>query len=150
MNLCHWVSVGCSITLGGLGGIVLPVHAETTPVNVVIDAELAPSFESLLLQAELAADSLVNGVFTQQPTVTEVVVNVAGERYGQIVPILVANVTRANWNNTHEIHFWMQNLGAPAVLLGFVKPQGAQTAQAAEDPGTVPRWGRNNTSDHED
>lgn len=103
-----------------------PSYAETKPIHLVVDAEASASFAGLLQQAELTAEAAVSQTFAQQPEVTDITVNVTGERYGQIVPILVANITRADWQNTPNIRSWSRNLLTPSLLLGFSRPQGGQ------------------------
>jgi hypothetical protein len=136
MNLRHWLGVGFGMVLGWLGCFMFPVQAEVLPINLVVDAEIAPTFASLLQQAELTAESAVSKTFMQQPGVTEIIVNVVGERYGRIVTILVANVTRADWQTTPHIRIWSRNLRTPALLLGFDSPR------LAQGPGQVPSFVR--------
>ncbi len=141
MNLRHRLVIGCLCLAGSLGYFPVPGYAETKPINLVIDAEASASFSGLLQQAELTAEAAVSQTFAQQPEVMDVTVNVTGERYGQIVPILVANITRTGWQNAPNIRSWARNLLTPALLLGFSRPQGGQSF------GQVPSFVRNPLED---
>ncbi len=136
MNLRHRLAIGCMCFAGSLGCFTAPSYAETKPIHLVVDAEVSASFSGLLQQAELTAEAAVSQTFAQQPEVTDITVNVTGERYGQIVPILVANITRTDWQNTPNIRSWARNLLTPALLLGFSRPQGGQSF------GSVPSFVR--------
>jgi hypothetical protein len=99
--------------------------AEAIQANLTLEAETSPTFRALIQQAELLAEKSVAQAF-EQPNVTEVLIRVAGDRYGQSVPLLTVKVGRSDWQKNPNIRAQARYYNVAARLLNF----GTQVAQA--------------------
>ena len=144
MSIRHY-SIMCTLSiLSSLGVLAPPVWAQTrqidfTPssesnqtagtrqIDFTLRAESNQTFTALMQQAEVLAKSLVERGFAESPSITELSVNILGERNGQEVPLLFSRVSRSNWQKQPSIRQWTRYLGSSAVLLGFKKPQVQQS-----------------------
>ena len=143
MNIRHY-SIMCALSiLSSLGVLAPPVWAQTrqidfTPssdnqtagtrqIDFTLRAESNQTFTALMQQAEVLAKSLIERGFAESPSITELSVNILGERNGQEVPLLFSRVSRSNWQKQPSIRQWTRYLGTSAELLGFKKPQVQQS-----------------------
>lgn len=98
--------------------------AITRNLRSTINAEESDSFEALQAQASSVARSLLIAGFAEDPAVMAVKVTIIAERYGQQIPLLLAEVSRSEWQRFAQVSQWAQFFNYPAkVLLGFVNPQ---------------------------
>lgn len=144
MNIRHY-SIMCALSiLSSLGVLAPPLWAQTrqidfTPssesnqtagtrqIDFTLRAESNQTFTALMQQAEVLAKSLVERGFAENPSITELSVNILGERNGQEVPLLFSRVSRSNWQKQPSIRQWTRYLGTSAELLGFKKPEVQQS-----------------------
>ncbi|NJR51705.1 MAG: hypothetical protein HC780_21120 [Leptolyngbyaceae cyanobacterium CSU_1_3] len=77
-------------------GATPPASAEAIQANLTLEAESSLTFRALIQQAELLAEKSISQAF-EQPNVSEVLIRVAGDRYGQSVPLLTVKVMRSDW-----------------------------------------------------
>jgi hypothetical protein len=93
----------------------------TIPVSNRQEFNSREAFDSLMHEANTLAQSLVGQGFVSNPTATEVIVNVLGERNGQVIPLVSVRVSRVDWQSEQRIEQWARYAGRPArQLLGFV------------------------------
>lgn len=104
------------------GVVVTPAVAEMKRIDFTVRSEPNQSFATLMQQAEFLATSFVEQGFAEDTSITEVSVNILGERNGQQVPLLVSRVARSDWQGQPEIRPWTRYFRTSAVLLGFRKP----------------------------
>jgi hypothetical protein len=79
------------------------------------------AFDGLMREANTLAQSLVGQGFVSNPTSIEVIVNVLGERNGQVIPLVSVRVSRADWQSQPRVEQWARYAGRPArQLLGLV------------------------------
>lgn len=93
--------------------------AETKSLTFQLASNSNQSFKSLMQQAELLATDSITQEFARQHSVTAVAVTVIGERNGQQVPILIAKVSRLDWQTQPNIQLWTKYFAKAAILLGF-------------------------------
>lgn len=93
----------------GLGG---PALAETPSVMVELSVSSQTPYDSVLRQAEAMARAEVARYFNQHPDSAAVEVVVLGERNGNIVPILSATVSRAEWRPQAPAQDWARLFAA--------------------------------------
>jgi hypothetical protein len=98
---------------------VSPAQAVTRRFSQQISG--GSSFEQMMQQAEAIAEATANQAFSD-PSTTDIVVNIAGEQEGQVVPMLLLNLTRANWQQQQDISVWAKYPGGVKRLLGFERP----------------------------
>jgi hypothetical protein len=102
----------------GLGSMS-PAQAATRRFSQQVNG--GTSFEQMIQQAEAITQETANQAFSD-PNTTDIVVNIAGEQQGQVAPILLLNVTRANWQRQQSISVWATYPGGAKRLLGFERP----------------------------
>lgn len=119
-------------------------NANFKQVDFTLKAQKEQTFSQLIQQAELQATNLVEQEFAANPSVTEVAVNILGDRDGQQAPLLIARVSRNNWQQQPAIRQWTKYFATSAVLLGFNEPAPAPSA-APETPTTQRQQPSNST-----
>jgi hypothetical protein len=87
----------------------------------------------MMQQAEAIAQETANQAFSD-PNTTDVVVSIAGEQAGQVAPILLLNVTRANWLRQQSIALWATYPDGAKRLLGFERPSPLQPVATIVTP----------------
>jgi hypothetical protein len=120
------------------GVLVCPVNAQTEAIEdgvraiqLTISTQPQQTFEDLVQQARTLAQSLVEQGFAESADATEVAVQILGERDGQEVPLLMARVSRSNWQTQPDIDVWARYFAIPArVLLGFAPPPTQQSLES--------------------
>ncbi|PPS42709.1 hypothetical protein [Chroococcidiopsis sp. TS-821] len=121
MDLHQWTILGASaICCWSL--LAAPAVAEMKRIEYTLRSQPNQTFTTLMQEAEAMAATLVEQGFAED-NVTEVAVNILGERHGQQVPLLSSKVTRADWQKQPGIQQWTRYFRTSAVLLGFYKPE---------------------------
>ncbi len=93
--------------------------AETTRAVYSMTPKPGQEFNDLMRDAERVARDAVERAFAN-PNVTEVELQIVGDRNGEQVPLLSTRMTRSDWQNYPNIQLWTQYFGTvPSVLLGF-------------------------------
>jgi hypothetical protein len=135
------VSVGLAISLAlfisskVLSSRAMPV--ESAKIDQVISARSQQSFSDLISQAEQTATQLIQQTFAN-PAVTEVRVQVSGERNGLVAPLLEATISRSNWQATPNIQKWSQHFSVAKYLLGYAAPPSTASPTASPSPPSAP------------
>ncbi|NJN85149.1 MAG: hypothetical protein HC881_00955 [Leptolyngbyaceae cyanobacterium SL_7_1] len=91
-------------------------------LHITLDAQPSSDFRSLIQQAELAAQGLVQQAFAATPTDSVVSVMVLGDYNGQVAPLLMVTVSRDQWQRSPALSEWTRYFRDSAVLLGYVAP----------------------------
>ena len=112
--------------------------ASTQQIDVTLKTQNNQTFNQLIQQAEVQAVDLIEQEFATNPKVTEIAVNILGDRQGQQVPILSSRVSRSNWQQQPIISQWTKYFTTSAVLLGFNQPQKTPTTQQQSTPSNPP------------
>jgi len=120
MDLHHWTILGASAISCWI--IATPAVAEIKSIEYTLRSQPNQTFTTLMQEAEALATTLVEQGFTEE-NVTEVSVNILGERHGQQVPLLSSRVSRTDWQKQPGIEQWTRYFRASGVLLGFFKPE---------------------------
>jgi hypothetical protein len=95
---------------------IVPAQAATKRFAQHIDS--SSTFETLIQRAEAIAQTTANLAFSD-PDTTEITINITGEQSGQIAPILLLNVSRAEWQRQNNVQSWAKYPGGAKQLLGF-------------------------------
>jgi hypothetical protein len=104
---------------------ITPAQAATKRFTQHINS--SGSFETLIQQAEAIAQNTASQAFSD-PNTTEITLNITGEQSGQIAPILLLNVSRAEWQRQQNIQLWAKYPGGAKQLLGFNRSNAGPTA----------------------
>jgi hypothetical protein len=136
MNLRHWSILGASAII--CWSFATPAVAETKRIEHTLRSQPDQTFATLMQEAETLATNLVEQGFAED-SVTEVSVNILGERHGQQVPLLSSRVSRTDWQKQPGIQQWTRYFRTSGVLLGFFKPEEPnQTPSAFTNPTSEP------------
>jgi hypothetical protein len=117
-----------------MGGAI--VCAETQELNYVIDSSDNQNYAAVIEQAEAVAGNSIARAFAENPTMTEILVKVTGDRNGSLSPLLFVKVSRADWQNQPNVQTWAQYLGDASVLLGY--RGGSRSSTVASTPFPAP------------
>ncbi|MFE4104825.1 hypothetical protein [Almyronema epifaneia] len=106
--------------------------AETAAYTVNLSPYRGESLPSIMRAAESLASSEISRRFNQQPDLSVAQVTVLAEYNGQIVPVLVATVSRESWQRSRQIQQWTSYFNASYQLLGFNNLPTADRGEQAE------------------
>jgi|GEM_PF-656077 len=106
-------------------------RADRKRLSFTLSPQPQDTFDSLMLQAKQIIERTATQVFTENPTVTQAYLEVLGDRNGQVVPLLTANLLRSNWQKKTGIQPWLKYFGSAEVLLGYAGSQPTLGAQAS-------------------
>lgn len=118
---------GLSLVLGLSGAIAFTLSATTPAVAQIDNSRLSlflnrnedESFSTFLRRAEAIARTGVQQTFDNDLLISEAVVTVVGENQGISVPIMVIEVTRAQWQERPDPQYWAVYYGSAPLLLNF-------------------------------
>ncbi|NEO92483.1 MAG: hypothetical protein F6K56_20485 [Moorea sp. SIO3G5] len=80
--------------------------AEIREYHVILNSDSSQSFERLIQQTENLAQNKINQEFTGNPDLTSISLMILGERNGQVVPLMIATVSRSQWKQFPIIQRW--------------------------------------------
>lgn len=115
-----------------LGFTSFPAYAEVDNFMLSIPVYGEGSFETLIRQAESAAQRVIIQKFNQDLTLTELHITVLGEYNGQVVPLIASTVSRSNWQASPDIKRWTEYLNASFTLLGFEAAERSDSVALSE------------------
>ncbi|EGJ35659.1 MULTISPECIES: hypothetical protein [Moorena] len=93
--------------------------AEIKEYHVILNSDSSQSFERLIQQTENLAQTKLNQEFTGNPDITSISMMILGERNGQVVPLMIATVSRSQWKQFPIIQRWASYFSNSEMLLGF-------------------------------
>ncbi|WP_424102313.1 hypothetical protein [Moorena producens] len=76
---------------------IAAASAEIKEYHVILNSDSSKSFEGLIQQTENLAQIKINQEFTENPDITSISIMILGERNGQVVPLMIARVSRSQW-----------------------------------------------------
>ena len=136
-----------------LGGIRQPAVAESASVdrrhfdrhNLVIDLSMADPVANrdLVAQAESLAKEAIIQKFNQDRGFSNLQVVVVGDRFGEVIPILVVTVSRAQWQTNPQVNAWSKYYEAAYAIL---TRHGASQTVAMTPTGSTAAPLRNRTA----
>jgi hypothetical protein len=92
--------------------------AQAAPKRFAQHIDGSGTFETLIQQAEAIAQTTASQAFSE-PDTTEITIHITAEQSGQIAPILLLNVSRAEWQRQQNVQVWAKYPGGAKQLLGF-------------------------------
>lgn len=141
----------CSVGLtGGLIGLStvliadairpLPVYAYTHEELVTVQRAAGEDYNALMRRAELAARAAAQQNFDRDILVNRVAITVLGQNGGQTAPLLVLDVSRADWRSRPDPQRWATYYSSARRLLeleGF-DPSPEFTLGTPQSPSAAP------------
>lgn len=127
---CTTVALALISTAGLVAGMafiatltIAPIaQASTSQSTITLQRQSGESYDALIRRAELAARAAAQQSFDRNLLVTETHITILGESGGQVVPLLVLNVTRANWSDRPDPQQWATYFQAARALLSQPNP----------------------------
>ncbi|NET30608.1 MAG: hypothetical protein F6K19_01215 [Cyanothece sp. SIO1E1] len=111
--------------------------AEERQVSYILDSSQSRTFRALLQEAESIAKESIAQEFTQSSDVTEVSITISGDRNGQIVPLLIAVVSRQEWQQGNSLA-QATRFSSSEFLLGFLEPASNPSGAGGSSVAAVP------------
>lgn len=127
MNIRCWIVQGTLSTVIGWGLFAYPAWAQTNQIAFILPSYANQTFECIMQQAASLARASIAREFAENPDLTEVSVTILGQHNGQTVPVLLAKVSRSDWQKKPIIAKWIRYFSSSEVLLGFKQPQAPQS-----------------------
>ncbi|MBW4651322.1 MAG: hypothetical protein KME06_21930 [Kastovskya adunca ATA6-11-RM4] len=103
-----------------------PVLAEVNRLNFILKSYGYQTFSSLIQQAESLAIKTIEQAFTQNSSITEVVVTIEGDHNGQVAPLLSVKGSRSEWQKNPQALRDIRYFPSSEVLLGFRESKPSQ------------------------
>ena len=91
--------------------------ARVEVINHTIPFSQNQTLDALMGQASATAQGLINRGFAANPAATAVQVTILNSRNGNIVPLMMVRVGRAEWQSNPRVEQWSQYLGTIAMQL---------------------------------
>ncbi len=100
-----------------LNGSYRPAYAETESVVIDMPVYGQIRYGDLIRQAESLAHDAIGAQFSQNPEISTLQVVVTGDHHGEIIPILTATVSRAQWQENSQVSDWSRYYSSSYALL---------------------------------
>lgn len=114
-----------SITLSAISVFtLLTPQADASPLSINIEIPNQLRYTNLIRQAELLAGSEITRQFNANPGLNEVEVVVLGHYVGDVVPLLLVNVSRQQWQSAPVVDRWGSYYSATYALLARHEGEG--------------------------
>jgi hypothetical protein len=103
--------------------IVGPAHE----VVLTLEASDYPSYSRLMQQAQQVTTHLIQRAFNENPNWSVVNVHILGSHRGNVLPLMVTQVSRSDWQTRPDVDYWGQSTGLFARLLLGLDPDRGQS-----------------------
>lgn len=115
--------------LGSLTVDAEQVRAQTATATLMIEAGRVPDFWQLVLASEARVSQHIASTFAANSTVDRLQVKIVASRGGAVVPILMTDVSRQDWQRLPQVQSWTRYFETAQQLLGYAtmppQPQGS-------------------------
>lgn len=95
-------------------------QAESRRVEFYLNSDGNSDFRLLMEQAESVSQASITQIFNENPHVSIVEVSILGQRNGSISPLLLATVSRNQWQRNNRIFRQTRYFKNSEILLGFL------------------------------
>lgn len=92
-------------------------YASAIYYTIEVQAPNRSGHDDLVKQAERLAEAEIISRFDSDAGLTEVQIVVLGHRDGEVIPILSANVSRQQWQDSRRVDDWVQYYSSSYALL---------------------------------
>ncbi|MBF2076432.1 MAG: hypothetical protein IGS50_22100 [Synechococcales cyanobacterium C42_A2020_086] len=119
----------------------LPVYAYTHEELVTVQRAAGEDYNALMRRAELAARAAAQQNFDRDILVNRVAITVLGQNGGQTAPLLVLDVSRADWRSRPDPQRWATYYSSARRLLeleGFDPSPEFTPGTSPQSPSAVP------------
>lgn len=98
-------------------GSYRPAHSRSESLAIEMPVYGQILYDDLISQAEFFVGTLINDQFSRSTDLSAVQVIVTGNRNGEVIPILVTTVSRAQWQETPQVSIWTEYYKTSYALL---------------------------------
>lgn len=106
-------------------------------ISVTLQADKVQDYGRLLEQAVGMGNDAIASTFETNPDTDPIKLTVLINRNGQILPILVAEISRDQWQQQPDVQNWARYSASVRTLLGYAQP--ARTTAARPRPSSPQR-----------
>jgi hypothetical protein len=110
----------------------------TEEIVLTLQAVSYPSYSALMEQARQSATDLIERAFHDNPDWDDVSVHILGSRGENILPLLITQVSRSDWQSRPDIDYWGQSTGLSARLLLGLDSSSGQSVSSGVALVSVP------------
>jgi hypothetical protein len=115
------------VIVGAVLNVANQIEGATQSITITIDGHGEPNFREIVQRSEFLANDAVTQAFSQNTQITNISIAIFAERFGQLVPILSADLARRQWLTNPQVEAWARYALKSEVLLGYAPPQTAVT-----------------------
>jgi serine/threonine protein kinase len=103
------------------------IEGNTQSITITINGHGETDFRGLLQRSEALANDAVAQAFSQSAQVSDISIAIFAERFGQLAPMLSADISRRQWLGDSKVQVWARYALKSEVLLGYAPPQAPVT-----------------------
>lgn len=123
------------LTLLSIGAVSRSAIANQS-LNVTIEADQINNYGRLMEQAIGRANDAIANTFETNPNAAPIKLTVLINRNGQVLPMMVAEISRDQWQQEPDVQSWARYSTSVRVLLGYAQP--TRTAARPQAPRRRP------------
>lgn len=144
LNIFSGIGVATVIGVTGINWLTLEAirpqiaQAYVANINVNLNRQFGETYDTLLVRGLAVARAAVQRSFDEDILITEVKVTISGENKGAIVPIMIVEVSRQEWNKIPEAESWVSYIPNADILLGFENATDTENAPQGLPPSSPP------------
>ncbi|EKU98977.1 hypothetical protein Lepto7375DRAFT_8314 [Leptolyngbya sp. PCC 7375] len=97
-------------------------QAASQSLTVTISADQVRTYGRLMEQVVGTANDTVSDAFATNPDADPIKLTVLVHRNGQVLPVLVADISRDQWQQQPDIQNWAHYSPSVRMLLGYTQP----------------------------
>lgn len=144
MRYVHfWQSLGISMLVAVGVVTIAPETARAQPgeLDLVVNADPVPDFRQLVTEAETLLTQRISQAFADNLALTSLRIQILAERNGAIVPLMMTEVSRREWERDNRIANWTRYFDDAQVLLSYVTvaARSPEPESPEPDPANIQR-----------
>ncbi|MEM6253555.1 MAG: hypothetical protein AAF821_11590 [Cyanobacteria bacterium P01_D01_bin.156] len=113
---------------------IVEQQTETLSVNVTVEADRMRDYGQLMGQVVGRANDAIANAFETNPDTKAINATVLISRNGQVLPILVAEISRDAWQQQPDVQSWARYSTSVRSLLGYAPPARTATRTVVDEP----------------
>lgn len=110
------------LDLSAIAQEALTDQSATERISVTVQADQIEDYSRLLEQAVVQANSAIATRFDANPHADPIEITVLISRQGQILPVLMAEVSQDQWQEQPDIQSLVRYSNSVRILLGYAQP----------------------------
>ncbi len=114
-----------SLGIANVSAIAQPTLTDqvaTESISITLQADQVHNYNRLIEQAVVMANDAIATSFDTNPEAAPIELTVLINRNGQLLPLLMAEVSREQWQQQSDIQTWARYSTSVRILLGYAQP----------------------------